>query len=63
MKPKTKYEGHVDGHRVVFLSGIGWTCDCEGFRGAGECEHIIKAAALLTWERPMRPPECPDRSH
>jgi len=43
------YESWVDGSRVTFHRRTGWTCDCGAFRVLGECEHAIKAAALLTW--------------
>jgi hypothetical protein len=50
---KNCYEAVIDGNRVNFRRGIGWICSCETYRSQSECEHTIKAAALLTWGRPM----------
>jgi len=50
---KQVMESLVDGSRVTFYRGTGWTCECEAFRVLGECGHPIKAAALLTWGRSM----------
>lgn len=53
MASKPDLEAWVDGHRVVFYRGAGWDCGCEAFRSHSECTHSVKAAALLTWGRPM----------
>src|SRR4051812_37198206 len=45
------YSSEVGDHQVVFHPGIGWICDCVHFKDSHGCEHVIKAAALLTWER------------
>jgi hypothetical protein len=51
MTSDRQYEGRIDGQRVQFHRGTGWQCDCETFALQGECQHTIKAAALLTWGR------------
>ncbi len=55
MDSENVYEAWVDGHCVTFRRGRGWICNCDAFRANGECGHAIKAAALLTWGRPMTP--------
>jgi hypothetical protein len=44
----------IDGHDVVFRRGEGWRCDCDGWRARRDCEHALKAAALVTLERAMQ---------
>jgi hypothetical protein len=44
----------IDGHAVIFRRGEGWRCDCDTWKARRDCEHALKAAALVTLERGMR---------
>jgi hypothetical protein len=44
----------IDGHELIFRVGAGWRCDCDVWRVRRDCEHALKAAALLTVERAVR---------
>jgi hypothetical protein len=41
----------IDGHRVAFVRGVGWECNCEYWSTERECVHSIRAAALTTLEQ------------
>jgi hypothetical protein len=42
---------NIDGEQVVFCRGEGWRCGCTDWAARRECQHVLKAAALITLER------------
>jgi hypothetical protein len=49
MPERVKLE--MDGFVVEYVTGQGWTCECEDFFVAGTCEHTADAEALESLER------------
>jgi hypothetical protein len=44
----------IDGHRVIYDTGIGWHCVCAEFVKLGDCKHTRESAGRLAAQEQIK---------